>query len=403
MSLLWISVFILLRIFILTLKMAYNSLTKVDIHRLSEKEGFNIDFIKERTGFQFILQFFGEVSFFVFIFLIVDTFSVRIFLIENYVWWFYLLFYLFLEKLFVAILAYFNRDWVISDLTRFIKPFYYLFYPFVFLSVYISKKLILFDENRIEDEEDKEEERAFIDVATQEGIIEENEKDLIRGVLDFGETIVREIMTPRMDLKAVEVSLSYKDIMDEFLSAKHSRLPVYKESIDNIIGILNLKDMIEVDEKNFLLDKVMKKPYFVPESKLVLELLRELQHERTKMAVVIDEYGGTDGIVTIEDLIEEIVGDIEDEHDVASESIKKVDDTTYIVEGLCQIDDFEEFANIHLGFEGVDTVGGVAFSAFGSVPKENDFKELDNFKITVLKMEKRRIELVKIQLNDINT
>jgi len=402
MELVFVFFILLFRFYILILKTAYNSLTKIDLHRLSEKEGFKQDYLKQRTGFQFILQLCGELTLFFLLFAVAYKWKIDILSLDNYMFWFYFFVYLFIEKLLVSLAAYINRDWVISDLSKYFTPFYYLFYPFVYLSVFISEKLIDFEETRVEDEEEKEEERAFIDVATEEGIIEEDEKELIKGVLDFGETIVREIMTPRMDLKAVELNSSYKDIMEEFKKAKHSRLPVFKESIDNIVGIINLKDMLEVDEATFSIDKVMKKPYFVPESKKVLELLRELQLERTKMAVVIDEYGGTDGVVTIEDLIEEIVGDIEDEHDVASIPIKKVDNFTFIVEGLCPIDDFEEFSGIELDFENVDTVGGAAFSAFGSVPNEGDTITFENLKITILKMAKRRIELVKIQLIEKN-
>ena len=310
-----------------------------------------------------------------------------------------LVLYLVLEKVFVGAVAFISRERIVKIFMPVFTPLFFLFKLLVFPAYKFAMYLVKKEDIRLDDEEDREdEERAFIDVATEEGIIEEGEKELIKGVLEFGDTIVREVMTPRTDIIAVNEDISYEKLIEKFKEAKHSRLPVYKDSVDNIIGIVHLKDVLASDREKFKLAKIIQKPYFIPETKKVLELLREMQNNKLKMAIVLDEYGGTAGVVTIEDLVEEIVGEIEDEHDIAKNVIQKISDTAYLVDGSCNIHFFMEETGIELDFEDVDTMGGVVFTIFGRIPKEGESIEYENLKITVEKMIHRRVKTIKIEI-----
>ncbi|MCK5878595.1 MAG: CBS domain-containing protein [Holophagae bacterium] len=257
--------------------------------------------------------------------------------------------YLIVEKVIVSAMAFLNREWVLPRFFILFSPFYYLFFLVILPSVAIARRLMRMEDEREEDEEEKEsEEKAFIDVATEQGIIEEEEKELIQGVLDFGDTLVREIMTPRTDIVGVEQALSYQKLTELFRSAKHSRMPVYSHTMDDIIGVVHLKDILAAKPETFILSSFLQKPFYVPDSKKVDDLLRDMQKARTKMAIILDEYGGTAGIVTIEDIMEEIVGEIEDEHDSHYEEIQQLENNAYMVDGKCNLEDLEEETGINL-------------------------------------------------------
>ncbi len=393
MEKLFLALIILFRLFAISLKFAFNNLTLIDLKKISRKEKEVEEILENRISMQFTTSILNEITVLflsLLFYLRFNSFTKTIF---------FVVIYLVIEKILIGAIAFVSRENIVKIFMPFFKPLLFVFMVLVFPAYKFAMYLVKKEDIRLDDEEDKEdEERAFIDVATEEGIIEEGEKDLIKGVLDFGDTIVREVMTPRTDIIAVEQSIDYDGLIKKFKEAKHSRLPVFKDTVDNIIGIVHLKDVLSTDKQNFKLIDIIQKPYFIPETKKVLELLREMQNKKLKMAIVIDEYGGTAGVVTIEDLVEEIVGEIEDEHDVAKNVIQKVSDSVYLVDGSCNIHYFMEQTGVELDFEDVDTMGGVVFTIFGRIPKEGESIEHKGLKITVEKMIHRRVKTIKIEI-----
>ena len=229
---------------------------------------------------------------------------------------------------------------------------------------------------------------------------------MIQSIFEMSETVTREIMVPRTDLICVENNISVTQLLKINKENNHSRIPVYEETIDNIVGIIHVKDLLPLIKKrsnaDFNIMKLVSDPYFVPEQKKVNELLREFRIERIHMAVVVDEYGGTSGIVTLEDVIEEIVGEIQDEYDEETPQINKVDENVYLVNAGILIDDLNE----ELGFtipeeEGIDTLAGFLLGQFGSVPKTKSSITWDGFEFIVDRVYSRRIERVRIIKKDI--
>ncbi len=393
MEKLFLALIILFRLFAISLKFAFNNLTLIDLKKISRKEKEVEEILENRISMQFTTSILNEITVLflsLLFYLRFNSFTKTIF---------FVVIYLVIEKILIGAIAFVSRENIVKIFMPFFNPLLFVFMVLVFPAYKFAMYLVKKEDIRLDDEEDKEdEERAFIDVATEEGIIEEGEKDLIKGVLDFGDTIVREVMTPRTDIIAVEQSIDYDGLIKKFKEAKHSRLPVFKDTVDNIIGIVHLKDVLSTDKQNFKLIDIIQKPYFIPETKKVLELLREMQNKKLKMAIVIDEYGGTAGVVTIEDLVEEIVGEIEDEHDVAKNVIQKVSDSVYLVDGSCNIHYFMEQTGVELDFEDVDTMGGVVFTIFGRIPKEGEIVEYKGLKIKVEKMIHRRVKTIKIEI-----
>jgi putative hemolysin len=258
------------------------------------------------------------------------------------------------------------------------------------------------------DEEVTEEEiRMMIDVGEENGVLNETEKEMIDGIFEFDNTLAKEIMTPRTNVFSINISTPIEELIDVVLEEQYSRIPVYEEETDNIIGILFMKDIFTVlrksETENIDIRELLRPVHFVPETKNIDILFRELQKSKNHMAILIDEYGGFSGIVTIEDLIEEVMGNIFDEYDEdyeSSEYIQKVDSTTYIANGLVSIDEINETLNVELPSEHYDTIGGLVIDLLGSIPKENEenIVEYENIIFKVEKVNEKRIELVKICL-----
>lgn len=228
------------------------------------------------------------------------------------------------------------------------------------------------------------------------------EKELIRNIREFQDAIVREVMVPRIDVVAVEETTSLKVFRQLALEKGHSRIPVYRETIDRIVGIAYVKDMLrywDVEEDTVTVATFMRPPYFVPETKNISILLHEFQAKKVHIAVVIDEYGGTAGIVTIEDLLEEIFGEIVDEHDGEEEElITVIDDNTIEVNAKAGIDELEDYVGeLSIEHQDFDTVGGLLFSLLGDVPKQGETVTYQHLKFTVLHADKHRIVQVKVE------
>ncbi|HXZ62775.1 MAG TPA: hemolysin family protein, partial [Acidimicrobiales bacterium] len=226
--------------------------------------------------------------------------------------------------------------------------------------------------------------KAMADVAHEEKVIEQEERTFIHSIIDFGDTVAREVMTPRPDMVTVEADATVRDALEAALGAGYSRIPVEEEGIDDIIGIAYAKDLVR-DERagkgGQAVRDSMRPAKFVPESKEVSDLLREMQEEKFHMAVVVDEYGGTAGLITLEDLLEELVGDIVDEFDVEQPTVERCDDGSVLVSALYSVDDADELLGSQLPHGTWDTVGGLMLDLVGRVPNRGESVEVDGFRL----------------------
>jgi CBS domain containing-hemolysin-like protein len=255
-----------------------------------------------------------------------------------------------------------------------------------------------------EDQQNQMQEEFLEDLEQRrmEGAVDEEEQEMIENVLEFRERTAAEIMTPRTDLIAVDVHADLATVLDRIRQAGHSRIPVYEGTIDNVVGLIYAKDLLSEIGKppeQFSPRARMREAYFVPETKPLRALLHEFQEQKLHMAVVLDEYGGTAGIVTLEDIIEELVGDIADEYDEArQESVKKIDENTIEVDARTYVEDLNDRYELDLPEdEDYDTVGGFVFSRLGYVPKAGEDFEYEKLRFTIASAEPRRVKRVRIQ------
>ena len=276
--------------------------------------------------------------------------------------------------------------------------------PFVkFLTASTNFFIKLFGGNPSAEDDERvteEEIRMMMEVGEEKGVIQDTEKEMIDNVFEFDDKRVSEIMTPRPDIVGVPADAELEFILGIIEEEKYSRIPVYKENIDNIVGILHVKDLIQFiqkDKKEFNLQKIVRTPYFVPESKKTDELFAELKKHMVQIAVVIDEYGSTAGIVTMEDLVEEIVGNIFDEYDIEEKDVEYLDNNTYIFDGSISLDKVEEVLGEDLPVDDFDTLSGFIMDLLGRIPKKDETPsvETDNVVFKVLTLEGRRIVKIK--------
>jgi CBS domain containing-hemolysin-like protein len=246
--------------------------------------------------------------------------------------------------------------------------------------------------------------KRMVDVAVEddEGEIEEEERELIHSVFEFGDTVVREVMVPRPDMVAIRSDATWNEALTLITEAGYSRIPIYEGDTDNIIGMLYAKDLLRrmhEAKRETVVSALGRAPLFVPEQKKVSELLREMQNQHVHMAIVVDEYGGTAGLVTIEDLIEEIVGEIVDEYDREEPLVEPVDDSTIRVDAKMPIDEVNELLNVELPHEEWDTVGGLVFGLTGRVPHPGEVVDYDSLSFRTERVSGRRIQKVVITKN----
>jgi CBS domain containing-hemolysin-like protein len=245
----------------------------------------------------------------------------------------------------------------------------------------------------------EEEILTMADVAAQEAAIETEERELIHSIFEFGDTVVREVMLPRTDMVAVEAEATVDEAIETAISAGKSRLPAYEDSIDDIVGLVFLKDLVARSSGGGGSEPVrqsLRPAHFVPESKRVAELLREMQTEKFHMAIVVDEYGGTAGLVTMEDLLEEIVGEITDEYDVDEPTVERLPNGSWRVPGRTPIDEVNDLLHADLPSEEWDTVGGLVFNTLGHVPVEGECVNADGLEFCAERVQGRRIVSVII-------
>ncbi|HAN17704.1 MAG TPA: hypothetical protein DCQ24_03425 [Bacteroidales bacterium] len=283
-----------------------------------------------------------------------------------------------------------------------IAVFEKIFYPFIILlaknSSIITNKLIKTKHNITIDDLSH-----ALNLSSQQ--IAEDE-DIIKGIMKFGNIDAGEIMRSRVDVVAVDYDLKFKELLQLIIESGHSRYPVYSESFDNVKGILYNKDLLEHFDKDddFNWQSLIRPPYFIPEYKKINELLKEFQSNKIHMAIVIDEYGGTNGIVTLEDVLEEIVGEITDESDEEELSYSKLDENTYLFEGKTLVNDFNKILNIEDDFfddinGDADTIAGIILDITGEIPEKNKIIKYKNLTFTIEAVDKRRIKQIKVTIN----
>lgn len=238
--------------------------------------------------------------------------------------------------------------------------------------------------------------KTMVNVSHEEGVLELDERTMINNVFDFGDSKAKDVMTPRTDILAVPLDVEYQEYVRLVKEEGFSRMPVYGEDLDDIVGILYVKDVFFLDEEEFSAEKFMREPLFTYESKPIAELLTEMKTSHLAVAVVLDEYGGTSGLVTMEDMVEEIVGEIEDEYDDDDEEIEIIKENEFVVDGSTRLEDLNEMVGTELFSEEVDTIAGYILVKLGNFPKEGQEIETDGLKIVVEEMDKRRIEKVHV-------
>lgn len=293
---------------------------------------------------------------------------------------------------------------IIIFVSKITKPFVW----FLSFSTNSIIKLLGFNTEGIEEQISREEIRSLIEIGEENGAINEAERDMIDGIIEFDDTTAKSIMTPRTETFMLNVDDNIKDCISDILTENFSRIPVYEDEIDNIVGILHMKDLfasiVEKGIENVKIRELIKEPYFFIETKNIDDLFKKLKEKKMYIAILIDEYGGFSGIVTMEDIIEEVMGEILDEYDDTHQDIEKIDNENYIVSGLMAISDLNDDLDIELESEDSDTIGGLFIEKLGEIPTDTKNCEivLNNIKLKLLKLDDKRIDKLHLIINDQN-
>lgn len=283
--------------------------------------------------------------------------------------------------------------------------FYLLFRPFIWLlngfANLILKMLGINSIGGHEAHHSSEELQYLLDQGKESGALETNEHELIKNVFDFNERVVKNIMVPRTKISGIELNTPHKELLDIIIREGYSRIPVYVETIDKIVGIVHAKDILPLlaESKECILKDIIRKPYFIPETKKINDLLSELQLKRIQIAIVLDEFGGTAGMVTLEDIVEELVGEIQDEYDEEKPIVEKLSDNEFIIDATASIYDVNEYLPHDLPEDGdYDTVAGLVSEIFGKIPEVGEISDFNGYTITILKKADQNVESVKLEL-----
>jgi CBS domain containing-hemolysin-like protein len=288
-------------------------------------------------------------------------------------------------------------------LTRVYRVALWLLSPFivVLLPLVPARAFKRHEEGEEAEAASDEEIEAFIDVGTREGILEPEEGEWLWGIVGFSETQARSVMTPRIDMVCAPVDSTLDSLAERFVESGHSRIPIYEDSIDHVIGILHIRDVLRASRspEPIPVRELLKPPLFIPETKLLSELLKELQARFQQVAIVVDEYGGTAGLVTVEDLLEEIVGEIMDEHEALAAELEPLENGAYKLDGRAHIELLDELFGVEIEDEEpeYETVAGLIFSALGYVPQVGETVESHGLRFTVEAVADRRIQTVRVE------
>ncbi len=293
------------------------------------------------------------------------------------------------EKISIAVAPMINiTTYILLPIVKFITLFSNLFI-----------KLLGGDKFQTEPFITEDELKTMVNVSEEEGVLEEGEKKMIYNVFEFGDNLVKDIMVPRVDIVAIDVEENYEEVLKIIKEEQFSRFPIYRDTIDDIIGILNVKDFLFANNisKDFTIDKYMREPTYTYEFKKISHLFNEMKRDRNHMAVVLDEYGGTVGIITMEDIVEEIVGDISDEYDEDEDlGIKVIKEDEYLVNGSVRIDDLNDLIGTKMESEEFDSIGGFVLGILGRFPEKNEEVSFENIKFIIEEIDKNRIEKIRI-------
>lgn len=291
---------------------------------------------------------------------------------------------------------------------KFAKPIYLLMQvltPVIFIVDKLSQgvlRLLHIDPNKKQEAITEEELRTIVEVSHEEGVIQSDEKKMIYNVFDFGDSVARDIMVPRIDMTFIDVNSTYEEVLEIFRQEKYTRYPVFEETTDNVIGIVNIKDLILLEnDKPFHLRDYLREPMYTYEFKRTAELMVELRKTLNNIAIVLDEYGATAGLITMEDMLEEIVGEIRDEYDEDEEDlIKKLSASEFVVDASVKLDDLNEQIGFHLESEDYDSIGGFVIGLLDHLPEEGEEVVYENLRLVVEKVERNRIETIHIYVMD---
>ena len=261
-------------------------------------------------------------------------------------------------------------------------------------------RLVHVDPNRKQEAITEDELRTIVEVSHEEGVIESEEKKIINNVFDFGDSVAKDIMVPRIDMAMVEVGATYDELIDIFREEKYTRMPVYEETTDNVIGIINMKDVLLIDRnEEFHVRDLLREPLYTYEYKNTAELMVEMRQTSNNMIIVLDEYGATAGMITLEDLLEEIVGEIRDEYDEDEEqALVEVGPGEYVVEGSMKLDDLNDQLDLELESEDYDSIGGLIIGQLDRLPEEGESVVCDGIRLVVDRLDKNRIDRVHMYL-----
>jgi putative hemolysin len=302
-------------------------------------------------------------------------------------------------KFILALIPEDTGEVILRALIPFSRTAYYVFWPALYPLRRLLERLGRHKPNDDDDEEiTAQEVQAYIDVGEEEGIIEGSEGKMLQSIVDFGDRLAHEIMTPRIDVETFDARRPIEELAKLFSESKYARIPIYEKSIDQISGIVHVKDLLDTILKNDqrAVAAIARPPYFISETKKVSELLREFQSEHLQIAIVVDEYGGTAGIITTEDIIEEIVGEIADEHEDEEATLVEMGDDTWLVSGMLRVEALEEKLGEGLSGDDYETVAGLIFTSLGRVPSTGGTVTKNGWLFTVERADRRRIYRVKV-------
>ena len=286
-----------------------------------------------------------------------------------------------------------------------LHAFYLVFRPFIWLlngfANLILKLFGIHTSAGHEAHHSSEELQYLLDQGKESGALETNEHELIKNVFDFNERVVKNIMVPRTKISGIELETPTAEVLDYIIKEGYSRIPVFEDTIDKIVGIIHAKDVLPilVEQKEVLIADIIRKPYFIPETKKINDLMSEFQQKRIQIAIVLDEFGGTAGMVTLEDIVEELVGEIQDEYDEEKPIVEKVSDGEFIVNAAASVYDVNEYLPHDLPEDGdYDTMAGLVGDVFGKIPEVGEQMEFNGYTLTVLKKTEQNIESIRLQL-----